>query len=67
MARTCEVCGRGSLKSKTRSHSNIGTIRRQKVNLQSLLVKGKRLQACAGCIRTATKHLREAAKKQTKA
>ncbi|PIS41971.1 MAG: 50S ribosomal protein L28 [Candidatus Kerfeldbacteria bacterium CG08_land_8_20_14_0_20_42_7] len=64
MARTCELCGRGSLKSMSRSHSHIGTIKKQKVNLQSLLVNGKRRQACTNCIRTATKRLKATVKQQ---
>ncbi|MBI3963562.1 MAG: 50S ribosomal protein L28 [Candidatus Kerfeldbacteria bacterium] len=55
MAQVCQICGRGSLKGNRRSHSNIATIKRQKVNLQSLLIGVKRVRACTSCIRTAAK------------
>ncbi|MBI3956404.1 MAG: 50S ribosomal protein L28 [Candidatus Kerfeldbacteria bacterium] len=52
MARICNRCGRGALKSATRSHSNIATIRRQHLNLQTALVNGRRIRVCTSCIRT---------------
>lgn len=66
MPRICEVCGRGSLKSASRSHSNIATIKRQKVNLQTLVQGSKKLLACTSCIRTNTKTLLAKAKKANK-
>jgi len=58
MARLCQVCGRGAMNSYTRSHSNIATKKKQHINLQTLLVEGKRVKACSSCIRTATKKLK---------
>ncbi|MEK7637029.1 MAG: L28 family ribosomal protein [Patescibacteria group bacterium] len=58
MARTCTVCGRGAMNSLTRSHSNIATKVKQHVNLQTALHGGKRVKACASCIRTETKRLK---------
>jgi ribosomal protein L28 len=52
MARVCDRCGRGSLKSVSRSHSNIATIKRQHLNLQRATVDGKRLRICTSCLRT---------------
>ena len=52
MARSCSICGRGSLKGNMRSHSNIATIKRQHVNLQTLFKDGKRVDACTSCIRS---------------
>ncbi|USN53741.1 MAG: 50S ribosomal protein L28 [Candidatus Nomurabacteria bacterium] len=52
MARTCTICGRGAMNAVSRSHSNIATKRKQHVNLQTLLVDGKRVKACTSCIRT---------------
>lgn len=63
MARICELCGRGSLKSANRSHSNIKTIKRQKVNIQSLTKDGKKMKACANCIRTETKQIKKGSTK----
>lgn len=61
MARTCKLCGRGALNSNTRSHSNIATQKKQHLNLQTLFVNGKRMDACTSCIRRETKKLRDAA------
>jgi ribosomal protein L28 len=55
MAKNCDVCGRGSKKSKTRSHSNIPTIRRQNVNLQSKKIDGMSVKICTSCIKTSKK------------
>jgi len=55
MARECEICGRGYLKGNIRSHSNIATIKRQKINLQTTVKDGKKVNACAKCIKTEAK------------
>ncbi|MDP3986577.1 MAG: L28 family ribosomal protein [Candidatus Veblenbacteria bacterium] len=55
MARTCDKCGRGYYKALSRSHSNIKTIKRQHLNLQSKVVEGKRLRVCTSCIKTLAK------------
>jgi ribosomal protein L28 len=55
MSKACDVCGRGYLKGNARSHSNIATIKRQHVNIQSMSLNGKRVKACTSCIRTASK------------
>lgn len=53
MSKVCELCERAYLKGNSRSHSNIATIKRQRVNLQNATVAGKRVRACTRCIRTA--------------
>lgn len=55
MAKICSICGRGALKANLRSHSNIATIKRQKVNLQTLFKNGKRVAACTSCIKSEMK------------
>lgn len=55
MSRICQVCGRGPKKAASRSHSNIKTLRRQYVNLQSKKIDGKRMNVCAKCIKTMNK------------
>ena len=55
MARKCDVCGRGSSKDATRSHSNIKTLRRQHVNLQTKKVAGGKFKVCTKCIKTLAK------------
>ncbi|MDD5032017.1 MAG: 50S ribosomal protein L28 [Patescibacteria group bacterium] len=56
MAKKCDVCGRGSKKGASRSHSNIKTIKRQNINLQSKRVNGKKIKICTACIRTMAKN-----------
>ena len=52
---SCQLCGRGPLKGNWRSHSNIKTIRRQKLNLQTKKVDGKKLLICANCLKSLNK------------
>ena len=55
MARKCDLCGRGSTKDASRSHSNIQTKRRQHVNLQTKHTEGATFQICTKCIKTMDK------------
>lgn len=55
MARMCELCSRGYLKAASRSHSNIKSLKRQHVNLQSKVVGGVRKMICTRCIKTLAK------------
>ena len=59
----CDVCSRTPLKGHSISHSNIKTIRRQKLNLQSKKIDGKRLRVCARCLKTMVKPARKVNKK----
>lgn len=59
MAKKCDVCGRGSTKDASRSHSNIKTIKRQYLNLQVKKVNGKRQAVCAKCIKTMAKNKKD--------
>lgn len=52
MAKTCDLCGRGSTKDASRSHSNIKTIKRQNINLQTKNMEGASLKMCAKCLKT---------------
>ena len=51
MSKVCSSCGRGSGKATSRSHSNIKTLRRQNINLQT--VGGKKV--CTKCKKTSAK------------
>lgn len=51
MAKKCDVCGRGSSRDASRSHSNIKNIKRQFVNLQNKKIDGKRLKICTKCLK----------------
>lgn len=55
MAKKCDVCGRGSTKDASRSHSNIKTIKRQYLNLQVKRINGQRLNVCTKCLKTRAK------------
>ena len=55
MSKTCDLCGRGSTKDASRSHSNIKTIKKQYLNLQTKKIDGKRMKVCAKCIKTLSK------------
>jgi len=50
MSRTCEVCGRGTRSSQSRSHSNIATKRKQYLNLQNATIDDKKVRVCAKCL-----------------
>jgi ribosomal protein L28 len=52
MSKTCDLCGRGSTKDISRSHSNIKTIKKQYINLQTKKIDGKRMKVCVKCIKT---------------
>lgn len=59
MAQVCTICGRGSRNVNSRSHSNIATARRVRLNLQTLFINGRRVVACTSCIRRETKRLNQ--------
>jgi large subunit ribosomal protein L28 len=52
MAKVCALCGRGPQSAMSRSHSNIGSKRRQHINLQNKVIDGQRLRVCTNCIKT---------------
>ncbi|MFH1236200.1 MAG: 50S ribosomal protein L28 [Parcubacteria group bacterium] len=57
MARSCDICGRGSLRSASRSHSNIRTMRRRHVNLQRATIDGESIRVCTSCLKTRIKRM----------
>jgi len=64
MAKKCDLCGRGSTKGASRSHSKIKTLKRQNINLQSKMIDGLKMKVCASCIRTMAKPKRVKAKRK---
>lgn len=56
MSRTCEICNRGTASGHSRSHSNIATKRKFKVNIQKKKVDGQSKKVCTKCIRTMSKN-----------
>jgi len=55
MSRTCQICGRGTRASQSRSHSNVATKRKQFINIQSKIIDGKKVKICTKCIKTTAK------------
>ncbi len=55
MSRTCQICGRGTKASQTRSHSNIATKRKQYINVQKKTIDGEKIKICAKCNKTMAK------------
>ncbi|MCK4525340.1 MAG: 50S ribosomal protein L28 [Candidatus Andersenbacteria bacterium] len=55
MSRTCQICGRGTRASQSRSHSNVATKRKQFINIQTKNINGEKVKICTKCIKTAAK------------
>ncbi|MDD3711265.1 MAG: bL28 family ribosomal protein [Patescibacteria group bacterium] len=56
MGKRCDICGRSSTKGASRSHSNIKTLKRQGINLQTKKVMGIEAKICTKCLRTMKKN-----------
>jgi len=55
MSKLCQVCGRGTRASQSRSHSNIATKRKQRINMQVKHIDGVKIKICTKCIKTTAK------------
>ncbi|NTU66376.1 MAG: 50S ribosomal protein L28 [Candidatus Moranbacteria bacterium] len=55
MSRVCDICGRGSQTGNAVSHSNVKTLRKFSINLQSKKVEGERKKICTRCLKTMNK------------
>jgi len=55
MSRTCEICGRGTTTSVSRSHSNIKTKIKKHINIQTKKLDGKKTKICTKCLKTSLK------------
>lgn len=55
MSRVCDICGRGSQTGNKVSHSNIKTLRKYQINLQTKKIDGKSRKVCTKCIKTMSK------------
>ncbi len=55
MSRICDVCGRGSQVGNKVSHSNIKTLRKYKINLQTKTIGNKSKKVCTKCLKTMAK------------
>jgi len=56
MGKKCDVCGRSSTKGASRSHSNIKTLKRQNINLQTKNIMGIKAKVCTRCLKTMKKN-----------
>ncbi|MCK4891378.1 MAG: 50S ribosomal protein L28 [Candidatus Pacebacteria bacterium] len=56
MSKVCQVCGRGTRASQSRSHSNVATKRKQFINIQKKNIDGEKVKICTKCIKTAAKN-----------
>ena len=61
MAKVCDLCGRGSMRDASRSHSNIKTLKRQHINLQTRKFEGVSMKICTKCIKSIKNKLTVAA------
>ncbi|MDP2587208.1 MAG: bL28 family ribosomal protein [bacterium] len=52
MAQRCDICERGAAKGNRRSHSNIATLTKRKINLQPRTIAGKRYRVCVNCLKS---------------
>jgi ribosomal protein L28 len=52
MSRICAITGKSANFGNSRSHSNIATRRKQKVNLQTISLNGRRVRVAASTLRT---------------
>ncbi|PLX25707.1 50S ribosomal protein L28 [Candidatus Parcubacteria bacterium] len=55
MAKVCEICQKKALVGNIRSHSNIASKRKMKVNLQTKRIGRKKIVACTSCLKTIKK------------
>jgi len=56
MGKKCDVCKRSSTKGVSRSHSNVKTLKRQNINLQTKNIMGITAKVCTKCLRTMKKN-----------
>lgn len=55
MSRSCDLCGKKSVRANSVSHSKRKVPRRQHPNLQALTINGVTSKACSTCRRTSAK------------
>ena len=55
MSKVCEICGRGTRATFSKSHANNKTKTTNKINLQSKKINGKRVKICTKCIKNLAK------------
>lgn len=51
MAKKCDICGRKTQTSFSRSHSTKATKRKQYLNLHKIKINGKKIKICSKCLK----------------
>ena len=51
----CQICNKKNQTGNRRSHSNIATKRKFKVNIQTKKIEGEKKKICTRCIKTINK------------
>ena len=57
MSRACSICDKSAVRANHVSHSNVKVPRRQKPNLQLVMVNGESVKTCSSCRRTMVKNM----------
>ena len=65
MSRSCQLCGKSSVRANHVSHSNVKVPRRQNPNLQLVKIGGLSAKVCSTCRRT-LKKIKKVKKVKTK-
>ncbi len=60
MSKVCEICNRKAMSGNLRSHSNISTKRKMKLNLQNKKIDGQKTTLCTSCLKTINKKQKKA-------
>jgi len=55
MSKVCSVCGRGAGTGHQVSHSQVKTLRKFGINLQTKKIDGQKEKVCTKCIKTMSK------------
>jgi large subunit ribosomal protein L28 len=55
MSKVCHICGRGAQVGNKVSHSNVKSLRKFSINLQTKKVNGTKKKVCARCVKTMSK------------
>ena len=55
MSKVCAICGRGAQTGNQVSHSNVKTLRKFSINLQTKKVNGVKKNVCTRCVKTMSK------------
>jgi len=55
MSKVCHICKRGARSGHSVSHSNVKTLRKFSINLQTKKINGVKKKVCTRCVKTMSK------------